>query len=77
MKFDLVVTENCRTCKSVEELLKDYLINKKSISFNILLHNNFEKNVAIVPALFVEGKLFAYGDVDLQKLDDIVKEGLN
>ncbi|MCF6269134.1 MAG: thioredoxin family protein [Melioribacteraceae bacterium] len=77
MKFDLVVTENCRTCKSVEEILKDYFTNKKSVSFNVLLHNNFEKNVAIVPALFMEGKLFAYGDVDLQKLDDIIKGVLN
>ena len=77
MQFDLIITKNCRTCKRVEELLKDYFVDKNSISFNILLHSTFKKNVAIVPALFVDGKLFSYGDVDLQKLDDKIYGALS
>ena len=77
MKFDLVVTENCSACKRAEELLTNYFIDKKSISFNVSLQRNFEKSIAIVPALLVEGKLFAYGDIDLQKLDAKIQGALN
>ncbi len=77
MKFDLVVTENCSACRRMEELLKEYLIDKKSIRFNISLQRNFKKNIAIVPALLVEGKLFAYGEIDIQKLDDKIEGLLN
>jgi predicted thioredoxin/glutaredoxin len=77
MKFDLVVTENCSACKRAEELLTNYFFNKKSISFNVSLQRNFEKSIAIVPALLMEGKLFAYGDIDLQKLDDRINGALN
>ena len=77
MKFDLVVTENCNACKRAEELLTNYFIDKKAISFNVSLQRNFEKNIAIVPALLMEGKLFAYGDIDLQKLDAKIQGALN
>lgn len=77
MKFDLVVTENCSACKRAEELLLNYFIDKKSISFNVSLQRNFEKSISIVPALLVEGKLFAYGDIDLQKLDAKIQGALN
>ena len=77
MKFDLVVTENCSACKRAEELLTNYFIDKKSISFNVSLQRNFEKNIAIVPALLVEGKLFAYGEIDLLKLDAKIQGALN
>ncbi|MCK5456879.1 MAG: hypothetical protein KAI45_07105, partial [Melioribacteraceae bacterium] len=75
--FDLVVTENCSACKRAEELLTNYFIDKKSISFNVSLQRNFEKSIAIVPALLVEGKLFAYGDIDLQKLAAKFQGALN
>lgn len=77
MKFDLVITKNCSACIRMEELLTNYFIDKKSISFNVSLQRNFKKSIAIVPALLVEGKLFAYGDIDLQKLDDKIKRALN
>ena len=77
MKFDLVVTENCSACKRAEELLTNYFIDKKAISFNVSLQRNFEKSIAIVPALLMEGKLFAYGDIDLQKLDAKIQGALN
>ena len=77
MKFDLVITENCIVCKRAEELLTNYFTDKKSISFTISLQHNFEKSIAIVPALLVEGKLFTYGDIDLQKLDDKINGVLN
>ena len=77
MKFDLVVTENCSACKRAEVLLKEYLVDKKSISFNVSLQSDFEKNIVIVPALLVEGKLFAFGEIDIQKLDYKIKGELN
>ena len=70
MKLDLVITENCCSCKHVEKLLRDYLFDKKSISFNVVFQQNYEAKIVIVPALLVDGKLFGYGDVDLRKLTE-------
>ncbi len=77
MKFDLVITENCSACKRAEDILTNYFYDKKSLIFNVSLQHDFEKNISIVPALLIEGKLFAYGDIDLQKLDAKIQGVLN
>ncbi|MBL1215698.1 MAG: hypothetical protein HND52_20190 [Ignavibacteriae bacterium] len=74
MNFTLFITADCSTCEKVEKNLRMIL---KSNSRFILHVENIDKenpkNIVIVPALFIEDKLFAYGEVDYYKLTKYVK----
>ncbi len=73
MIFDLIIAEHCCVCSRVESQLKKFLQDKGSIKLRI---NNFDespfKNVSIVPALVIDGKLFSYGEIDFNKLEQRV-----
>ncbi len=81
MDFDLVVAEKCCACERVEKELVKFTTNKNYINFKISVQNLSEHKTSIVPSLFINGKLFAYGDVNIKQLDKkiqkIIREEVN
>ena len=69
MNFDLVVAEQCSVCERVEKLLQSYTAQRDFINFEISVQNLSKYKTTIVPSLFINGKLFSYGDVDLKRLE--------
>ena len=74
MNLTLFITENCCSCEKVQNKLKAI---EKSNPTRFLQIENIEtqnpKNIIIVPALFVEDILFAYGEFDIDRLNSYIK----
>lgn len=69
MNLTLIITNNCSSCKRVETQLKQFASKDKHVNLLIENLNNVKyKGIVIVPALLIEEELFAYGDVDEEKL---------
>ncbi len=73
-KLDLIIEKDCPVCKRTIKDLEAYMSDKNDIQLNILYvnQNKFE-NISIVPALLIDGKLFGYGDIDINNLDKRLK----
>lgn len=69
MNFELVVAKNCIVCERTEKKLRNYSSKKDFIVFKTASQEYSKHNTTIVPSLFINGKLFSYGDVDLDKLE--------
>jgi predicted thioredoxin/glutaredoxin len=68
MNITLFITDNCLSCQRVENQIKELLRNRKEI--NLLVENIKKVNsngIIIVPAVFVNDKLYSYGDLDEEK----------
>ncbi len=74
MDFDLVVAEKCCACERVEKELLKFTANKKYINFNTSIQNLSNYKTSIVPSLFINGKLFSYGDVNIKQLNKKVNK---
>ncbi|PIQ10707.1 MAG: hypothetical protein COW71_02175 [Ignavibacteriales bacterium CG18_big_fil_WC_8_21_14_2_50_31_20] len=68
MNFDLIVSENCSTCKRTEKELQKFVLSNEFIILNKIFQRNSTYKTAIVPSLFIDGKLFCYGDIDFSLL---------
>ena len=69
MNLTLVISTNCNTCKRVETRLKEFITFHKDLNLVVVnLKECRHKGIMIVPALLIEDELFAYGDIDEQKL---------
>ena len=69
MNFDLVVTENCSACERAEEKLRKYSLSKEFIVFTTASQEYSKHKTTIVPSLLINGTLFSYGDIDIEKLE--------
>ena len=68
MNITLFITDNCLSCQRVENQIKKLLRDRKEI--NLLIENIKKVNsngIIIVPAVFVNDKLYSYGDLDEEK----------
>lgn len=74
MDFDLIVAENCCACERAEKQLKRYSKKVKFIKIKISSHNLSQYKTTIVPSLFINGKLFSYGDIDFKLLEEKMKK---
>ena len=72
MVFDLIVSENCCACERVERVLREFISLRDYIKFKIAFRNTTSFNTSIVPSLFINGTLFAYGEIDIKRLDEKV-----
>ena len=68
MNITLFITDNCLSCQRVENQIKKLLRDRKEI--NLLIEDIKKVNsngIIIVPAVFVNDKLYSYGDLDEEK----------
>ena len=68
MNITLFVTKKCNSCDRVRALLEKISTERKSIRLYIEdIKTASSKGIVIVPALFIEDELYAYGDIDEEK----------
>ena len=72
MDFDLIVAEKCSACERAESKLEKYSAKKDFINFKISLQKTSLFKTTIVPSLFIDGKLFVYGEIDIKLLEQKV-----
>jgi predicted thioredoxin/glutaredoxin len=68
MNITLFITDNCLSCQRVEDQIKKLLRDRKEI--NLLIEDIKKVNsngIIIAPAVFVDDKLYSYGDLDEEK----------
>jgi hypothetical protein len=69
MKITLLISDDCRACQRALKALSDLQFNGGKLSYTVTNVANASVNkVPIVPALYVNNKLFCYGDIDTGKL---------
>ena len=72
MKLKLVISDECQSCSRTKTVISDFVKRNPRIDFQIEdLKESNEKGLFIVPALFVNGELFTYGDIDEKQLAEI------
>ena len=75
MKLKLVISDDCQSCSRTKTILSDFVKQNPGIDFKIEdLKESNEKNLFIVPALFINGELFSYGDLDKKQLAEIAQQ---
>ena len=73
IKLNLVVEKNCPVCARVRsnlELIASGNHELELIIYDIEKHNEF--HAQIVPSLFIEDKLFAIGEFDIERLKSAI-----
>ena len=65
MILTLFIADECQACARVQKQVTD--ITKKSNNLNLQIENIKDcpnNNILIVPALYIEDELYAYGDIN-------------
>lgn len=71
MELTLFIENKCSACSRAEKNIREVIAEKKNITFTVRnLSENKTHRVFIVPALFIDEKLYFYGDVDKEKLSN-------
>ena len=71
MNITLFVTNRCSSCDRVRTAVEKMLIKREDIKLHIEdIRKARSKGIIIVPALFIEDELYAYGDIDEEKFLD-------
>ena len=71
MNLTLFVTNRCTSCHRVRAVLEKIVTERKDIKLYVEdIGKAHSKGIVIVPALFIEGELYAYGDIDEEKFLD-------
>ena len=71
MNITLFVTKRCSACDRVKAALAKLTTEREDVKLYIEdIRNVQSKGIVIVPALFIEDELYAYGDIDEEKLSD-------
>lgn len=69
MTLTLFVTDNCSSCKTVEQKIRSLANQNTNISYCVdNISRVKQKGIFIAPALFIQDELYAYGDFDSGKL---------
>jgi glutaredoxin len=69
MNLTLFITKKCDACDRVRALLEEILSKRNGIKLYVEdVRGADSKGIVIVPALFIEDELYAYGDIDEDKL---------
>ena len=65
MNITLFVTKRCAACDRVKAVLEKLTTEREDIMLYIEdIRKIRSKGIVIVPALFIEDELYAYGDID-------------
>jgi len=68
IKLCVYVTNNCAACKRVVALLKEYTAAENNVQLKIINVKDSTKKVSIVPAVFLNDKLYSFGDINKSDL---------
>ena len=63
IKLCVYVTNNCNACKRVVEMLKELSTSDPAIRLSVINVKDTSKRVSIVPAVFLNEKLYSLGEV--------------
>ena len=75
MKITLFIVKECEVCSRNERILRSFVSFNSSIQIKISdIRNVTNLNIPIVPALFVEDRLFSYGEIDVIKLAKFIEK---
>ena len=69
IKLCVYVTNNCAACKRVVALLKEYTAAENNVQLKIINVKDSTKKVSIVPAVFLNDKLYSFGDINKSDLN--------
>lgn len=73
MKLKLVISDNCPACIRTKEMLSNFVKQNPGIDLSIeKINESKERNLSIVPALFINDELFSYGELDKNQLAEII-----
>ncbi|MBT8377944.1 MAG: thioredoxin family protein [Ignavibacteria bacterium] len=68
MNITLFVTKRCDACDRVRTLVEKIITKRNGIKLYVEdIKTANSKRIVIVPALFIEDELYAYGDIDPEK----------
>lgn len=70
MKLTLIIDKNCPICNKTKIDLNNFLEDFSNIDFHV--EEFTEQKTSIIPALFIEGRLYCYGEVDLEKFNKYI-----
>ena len=62
------VTDNCEACKRAIAQVRTISETNEYISYNIKNINRTKENIVIAPAVFVNNKLYCYGEFENNSL---------
>lgn len=69
MNILLLITNHCDACRRAEKQLFQLRENNHEIIYDIQHINSYgDKRIFITPAWIVNGELFAYGDINMNRL---------
>jgi glutaredoxin len=70
MNLKLIISNNCEACDRAKSLLASIRNERSNIQIETIHINSFQgKKISITPALFINDKLFSYGDIDETRLN--------
>lgn len=74
MNITLFVTKNCPACKRAKSQVEWLFGDRNDINLSVVdLQETRPEGIVIVPALFINDKLYSYGEIDEDKLMDRLK----
>ena len=74
MNLKLIIVKNCPACVRAEKKLLKFAKGKKDIHLQIQnLEDYRPRNLAIIPALFINDNLYSYGEIDNTKLSKMLE----
>ncbi|MEO8232088.1 MAG: thioredoxin family protein [Ignavibacteriota bacterium] len=69
MDLTLIIKDNCNACYRVEKALKEFSNRRNEVLLSIINIKDINNSkTEIVPSLYVNQKLYSYGDINEQKL---------
>ncbi len=77
IKLCVYVTKNCNACKRVVAILKELSNSDPNISLSVINVQDTSKRVSIVPAVFLDEKLYSLGDIKKHKLKIKIEQTYN
>ena len=73
----IYISDNCQSCRRVVDVAEQFALTNNNISLEVKNIEECERNVSIVPAVFIDDNLYCYGDFDSYKLNKFIKKKLN
>lgn len=73
----IYTSENCPTCQRVVESAEELTCNNPNVNLIIKNIKDSDRNISVVPAIFINQNLICYGDFDKQKLSSLIRKQKN